>query len=265
MPATGYTPILLYGSATASAVPAAANLTNGTGGSEIAINITDGRLYYKDDNGAVQLIGAKLNSVLAAAMSSAPVGSGSVVLASGVTGTGNVVLASALGAYAALAGSATQAFDALTYAVGGAVAIKSDGFLSLTNSAGTSGVRFVNQAYSVQTFICDDAGNVTAAGNITAYSDERVKSEWAQLPPEFLNALARVKSGTYTRTDMSAHPRQTGVSAQDMRGVLPESVMESADGKLSVAYGNAALVAAVQLARKVLDLDHRLAALEQRK
>ena len=253
MPAAGYTPILLYGSANAGATPAAANLTNGTGGSEIAINITDGRLYYKDGNGAVQLIGAKLNSVLAAALASAPVGSGSVVLAS------------ALGSYAALAGSATQAFDALTYAVGGAVAIKSDGFLSLTNSAGTLGVRFVNQAYNVQTFICDDAGNVTAAGNITAYSDERVKSEWAQLPPEFLNALARVKSGTYTRTDMGAHPRQTGVSAQDMRGVLPESVMESADGKLSVAYGNAALVAAVQLARKVLDLDHRLVALEQRK
>lgn len=93
MPAAGYTPILLYGSATASAVPAAANLTNGTGGSEIAINITDGRLYYKDDNGAVQLIGAKLNSVLAAALSSTPVGSGSVVLATGVTGTGNVVQA----------------------------------------------------------------------------------------------------------------------------------------------------------------------------
>lgn len=111
MPAAGYTPILLYGSATASAVPAAANLTNGTGGSEIAINITDGRLYYKDNNGVVQLIGAKLNSVLAAALASAPVGSGSVVLASGVTGTGNVVLASALGSYAALAGSATQQFS----------------------------------------------------------------------------------------------------------------------------------------------------------
>jgi hypothetical protein len=82
MPATGYTPILLYGSANAGATPAAANLTNGTGGSEIAINITDGRLYYKDDNGAVQLIGAKLNSVLAAALASAPVGTGNVVLSS---------------------------------------------------------------------------------------------------------------------------------------------------------------------------------------
>jgi len=82
MPATGYTPILLYGSSTASAVPAAANLTNGTGGSEIAINITDGRLYYKDNNGAVQIIGAKLNSVLAASLASAPVGTGNVVLAS---------------------------------------------------------------------------------------------------------------------------------------------------------------------------------------
>ena len=52
MAATGYTPIQLYYSTTASATPAAGNLLSG----ELAINITDGKLYYKDNAGAVQLL-----------------------------------------------------------------------------------------------------------------------------------------------------------------------------------------------------------------
>lgn len=55
MAATGYTPISLYYSTTASAAPAAGNLANG----ELAINITDGKLYYKDNGGSVQTIAYK--------------------------------------------------------------------------------------------------------------------------------------------------------------------------------------------------------------
>ena len=52
MSATGYTPISLYYSTTASAVPVNTNLVNG----ELAINITDGKLYYKDNTGTVKLL-----------------------------------------------------------------------------------------------------------------------------------------------------------------------------------------------------------------
>lgn len=55
MAATGYTPISLYYSTTAAAVPVNTNLVNG----ELAINITDGKLYYKDNTGTVQLIANK--------------------------------------------------------------------------------------------------------------------------------------------------------------------------------------------------------------
>lgn len=55
MSATNYTPIQLYYSTTASAVPLAGNLVNG----ELAINITDGKIYYKDNTGTVQLFGSK--------------------------------------------------------------------------------------------------------------------------------------------------------------------------------------------------------------
>ena len=52
MSATNYTPIQLYYSTTASAVPVNTNLVNG----ELAINITDGKLYYKDNAGVVKLL-----------------------------------------------------------------------------------------------------------------------------------------------------------------------------------------------------------------
>ena len=52
MSATGYTPIQLYYSTTAAAVPVNTNLASG----ELAINITDGKLYYKDNTGTVKLL-----------------------------------------------------------------------------------------------------------------------------------------------------------------------------------------------------------------
>lgn len=55
MAQAGFTPISLYYSTTAAAVPTAGNLTNG----ELAINITDGKLFYKDNSAAVQVIGWK--------------------------------------------------------------------------------------------------------------------------------------------------------------------------------------------------------------
>jgi hypothetical protein len=52
MAASGYTPISLYYSTTAAAAPTTGNLVNG----ELAINITDGKLYYKDGTPTVQAI-----------------------------------------------------------------------------------------------------------------------------------------------------------------------------------------------------------------
>jgi hypothetical protein len=58
MAATGYTPIQLYYSTTASAVPVNTNLING----ELAININDGKLYYKDSGGVVRLLASNATS-----------------------------------------------------------------------------------------------------------------------------------------------------------------------------------------------------------
>lgn len=55
MAASGFTPIQLYRTATASAAPTAGNLADG----ELAINTNDGKLFYKDSSNAVQVIGWK--------------------------------------------------------------------------------------------------------------------------------------------------------------------------------------------------------------
>ena len=99
----------------------------------------------------------------------------------------------------------------------------------------------------------DAAGNLTAVGNVTAYSDERLKTNWRDLPIDFVERLARVKMGVFDRTD--THQTQVGVGAGSLRDeAIPEAVQEDANGRLSVAYGNAALVSCVALAREIVKL-----------
>ena len=103
-------------------------------------------------------------------------------------------------------------------------------------------------------------GNVTALGDVTAYSDERLKENWKDLPEGFVANLAYVKSGTYNRIDLDGK-QQVGVSAQSLQTVLPDAVIESND-TLAVNYGNAALASAIELAKKVVELEARIRELE---
>lgn len=126
----------------------------------------------------------------------------------------------------------------------------------------TRGFRVLDKNGDAVRFRVNGAGNVTASGNVTAYSDERVKANWRQLDDGFVVKLAGVKSGIYDRTDIEL--TQAGVSAQSLRDVLPQTVMELSDGELSVAYGNAALVSAVELAKELVALKQEVAELRAR-
>lgn len=117
----------------------------------------------------------------------------------------------------------------------------------------------VNAANTTVIYTFANNGDFTAAGNVTAYSDERLKKDWAELPADFVERLSTVRHGTYTRIDNGE--RQAGSSAQDWQRLLPEVVGEGEH--LSLAYGNAALVSAAALARRVVELERRLAALEK--
>ena len=103
-----------------------------------------------------------------------------------------------------------------------------------------------------------NTGTATFAGNVTAYSDETLKKDWNNLPVDFIERLSKVKSGSYTRIDSGE--RQVGVSAQSLQPLLPEAILEGE--KLSVAYGNAAMVSAVELAKKVVEQEKRIEQLE---
>ena len=76
-------------------------------------------------------------------------------------------------------------------------------------------------------------GSMTASGNVTAYSDERLKSSVETIP----DALSKVLSVRGVTFDMNAE-RGTGVIAQELEKVLPEAVFDNEDGFKSVAYGN---------------------------
>jgi hypothetical protein len=130
---------------------------------------------------------------------------------------------------------------------------------------GTTGI--TSQLYSCSAVtILSSTGQLSASilyssGNVTAYSDERVKTNWRDYSSNFVEELAKVKHGTYDRTDQEL--TQDGVSAQSLQTLLPNSVVEDAEGKLSVNYGGASLVSAVQLAKRIVEQDIRIAKLEE--
>lgn len=101
MAATGKTPILLYGSTTPTNAPTAGNLTNSSDGCEIAINVADKNLFFKDSTSVVNTVpirqsGTSSNGWLSStdwntfngkASTSSPTFSGNVTL-----DTGNLVI-----------------------------------------------------------------------------------------------------------------------------------------------------------------------------
>lgn len=105
-------------------------------------------------------------------------------------------------------------------------------------------------------FQMDMSGNLTMAGNITAYSDERLKQNWRALPPNFVGQWSQVKHGIFDRIDSGE--TQIGLSAQGVNDILPWAVSKMADGYLTVNYGAASAVATVALAQEVVELKAQL-------
>lgn len=108
-----------------------------------------------------------------------------------------------------------------------------------------------------------NATAVTASGNVTAYSDERLKTNWRPMPTDYVKRLASVRVGIYDRTD-AGKLAQVGVSAQSLQELLPQAIIAAKDEMqtLSVAYGNAALASAVELAKDNVELRARIERLE---
>jgi hypothetical protein len=112
-------------------------------------------------------------------------------------------------------------------------------------------------------FKCAISNSIVASGNITAFSDERLKTNWRDMPENFVARLAQVKVGVYDRTD-EENSTQVGVSAQSLQKLLPHAIMTAKDDMqtLSVNYGGASLASAVELAKDNVELRARIEKLE---
>lgn len=100
---------------------------------------------------------------------------------------------------------------------------------------------FYIRNWSTTRFTFNDNGDFTASGNVTAYSDQRVKVN-IEVIPDALDKVSELSGYTFERTDIKGE-RQTGIIAQELMDVLPEAVIggpteEDPDALYSVAYGN---------------------------
>jgi hypothetical protein len=89
----------------------------------------------------------------------------------------------------------------------------------------------ISGGFSVGTTTDAGAGSILASGNVTAYSDIRVKDNIEQIDGA-LDRVQRIRGVTYTRTDREDTERRfAGVIAQEIEQVLPEAVFDSGDLK----------------------------------
>jgi hypothetical protein len=98
------------------------------------------------------------------------------------------------------------------------------------------------------------AGSIVAAGNVTAYSDIRVKDNVENIT-DAIDKLNQIRGVTYTRTDLDDKERKyAGVIAQEIEHVLPEAVFDN--GKVKGVDYNATialLIEAVKDQQKRID------------
>lgn len=94
-----------------------------------------------------------------------------------------------------------------------------------------------SQGANAYRFTSDGSGNFVATGNITAYSDIRLKTD-IQVIPDALEKVCSLRGVTYNRID--TNEKQTGLIAQELYKVLPEAVHIGTDEEqtMSIAYGN---------------------------
>jgi len=89
---------------------------------------------------------------------------------------------------------------------------------------------------STNRFTFDDAGHFTATGNVTAYSDIRLKEDIKPIE-DAVSKVQKLSGNTYTRNDLKDPDRRYGgVIAQEVEAVLPEAVSDSEDGTKTVDY-----------------------------
>ena len=137
-------------------------------------------------------------------------------------------------------------------------AIGSTGGVNAPGTASTTfGFHLWNGSAWDQELSLDASGNLTADGNVTAYSDERLKDN-IQTLESGLDKVNQLRGVTYTRDEKE----NIGVVAQEVEKILPQIVLTADDemGTKSVDYSRltAVLIEAVkELSAKVKELENK--------
>lgn len=159
----------------------------------------------------------------------------------GLTNGNNRIFASSTGADGIYIASATS--RGIVFRVnGGAVdniTINSSGNMIIsTTTASTSyttGALVVSGGVGITGAVYTNS-SITAAGNITAYSDVRLKENIFTID-NALDKVLKMRGVYFNRRDIIGGKRETGVVAQEIEIVLPE-VVHNSGTYLSVGYGN---------------------------
>jgi uncharacterized Zn-binding protein involved in type VI secretion len=191
MAQTNFTPISLYYSTTAAAVPTAGNLVPG----ELAINITDGKLYYEDNAGVVQVIATKAT-------------------ATGPAGSNTQVQFNSSGSFGA---SSNFTWNGTTLALTGALTATANSVFSstgaLTISKGTTGERptAVSGMLRFNTTTTEFEGyNGTAWASVGGAALSNDTSTATNVFPLFANATSGTASTLFTSNAKYLYKPSTG-------------------------------------------------------
>lgn len=219
MSQSGYTPILIYSSSTASNAPAAGNLTNSTLGSELAINITDGKLFYKDNANAVQVIGWKTVPATAGGTGQTSYAVGDILYANTTTtlakladvATGNALISGGVGVAPSWGkiGLTTHVSGVLPVANGGTNASSASitAFNNITgySASGATGTTSTNLVFSTSPTLTTPIITTTlGVGNATpSASGSGITFPATQSASTDPNTLDDYEEGTYTPTIFS--------------------------------------------------------------
>jgi hypothetical protein len=228
MAQTNYTPISLYYSTTASAVPTAANLVPG----ELAINTNDGKLYYEDSSGVVQVLATKSTGSIGGSNTQVQFNnSGSLGGSSGLTWDGSFLTTSSIknsaltsgrvtfaGASGLLTDSASLTFNGNNVFINGTYDVNQSNLFEINN--GQSGATKFATGVSLTS---DSGGNYTSGFYISSGSNT-LYNLMTGSPTTVSWYSANVQKLTLTGTSLyTASGVNVGIGTSSPRAVLDVS------------------------------------------